>query len=169
MPAGRVQYSLATRRCKVQGGLLWYATGKTITMHSMYRVYWIGRPTSAIPLPRKSWALSRQRTTDRLDGSRMHRLVYERDGAAERRGEIRYCVSGTDERAVLTQGQRAIANLQNHSRVVRLDIPALPGCAVEPWLRAASMWEHNPDREEFQRAVTAYRRMMDAQADGTPE
>ena len=29
MPGGRVQYSLATRRCKVPGGVLGYATGTT--------------------------------------------------------------------------------------------------------------------------------------------
>ena len=78
-------------------------------------------------------------------------------------------VSGTDERAVLEQVQKALANLHSHSHVVRLDIPDLPGCAADPWLRVAGMWEHDPDWEEFQRAITAYRRMVDAQTDSTPE
>ena len=77
-------------------------------------------------------------------------------------------VSGTDEREVLEQVQKALANLQSHSRVVRLEIPGLPGCTADPWLRAAGMWENAPDWEEFQRAISAYRRLTDTQTDRTP-
>ena len=74
-------------------------------------------------------------------------------------------VSGTDEMEVLHQVRAAIAHLQHNSRIVRLNVPTPTDRETDPWLRAAGMWENDPDWEQFQQAIQVYRQKMDTQTD----
>jgi hypothetical protein len=54
-------------------------------------------------------------------------------------------------------------HLRTSSRIVRLDVPSLPGEEDDPWLRYAGMWTDDPDWDIFQAEVEAFRQTIDAQ------
>jgi predicted RNase H-like HicB family nuclease len=74
-------------------------------------------------------------------------------------------VSGTDEQEVLHQVQAAIAHLLNKSRLVRLTLPRPTDREADPWVRAAGMWANDPDWEQFQQAIHAYRQKIETSTD----
>ena len=71
--------------------------------------------------------------------------------------------TGRNEQDVLEQVQAAIANLRIRSRIVRVDVPPIPGDVKDdPWLRFAGMWKDDPDWDVFQAEVATFRREMDS-------
>ena len=74
--------------------------------------------------------------------------------------------TGHNEQEVLGQVQTAIADLRTKSRIVRIDVPAIPGDSDDdPWLRFAGAWQDDPDWDVFQAEVRAFRQEMDGDAD----
>ncbi|NCC35457.1 MAG: hypothetical protein EOM24_26105 [Chloroflexia bacterium] len=66
-------------------------------------------------------------------------------------------VSGATEAEAVEQLRVALADLQQHSHVIQVELP-IPDPAVEhPWLRFAGMWEHDLDWETFEAAVADLR------------
>jgi hypothetical protein len=74
-------------------------------------------------------------------------------------------VSGTDKQEVLHQVHAVLVHLLNKSRLVRLTIPTPTDWEVDPWVRAAGMWANDPDWEQFQQAIQAYRQKTDTSTD----
>ena len=70
--------------------------------------------------------------------------------------------TGHNEQDVLEQVQTAIADLRAKSRIVRIDVPAIPNERHDdPWLRFAGAWQDDPDWDVFQAEVSAFRQEMD--------
>lgn len=72
-------------------------------------------------------------------------------------------VHAEDEGEVLNLVSEAIADLQNHSRIVRIEVQQQQE-AADPWLRFAGMWADDPDWDLFQAEVAAFRQTIDKQA-----
>ena len=70
--------------------------------------------------------------------------------------------TGATEADAVEQLRIAIADLQQHSRVIQVDLPLPETGPAHPWLRFAGMWEHDPDWEAFEEAVASLRRNDDA-------
>jgi predicted RNase H-like HicB family nuclease len=66
-------------------------------------------------------------------------------------------VTGATEAEAVEQLRAALADLQQHSRVIQVELP-IPDTVAHPWLRFAGMWEHDPDWEAFEAAVADLRR-----------
>lgn len=71
-------------------------------------------------------------------------------------------VHAEDEGEVLNLVSEAIADLQNNSRIVRIEVQQ-PQEADDPWLRFAGMWADDPDWDLFQAEVAAFRQTIDKQ------
>jgi predicted RNase H-like HicB family nuclease len=67
-------------------------------------------------------------------------------------------VTGATEAEAVEQLRVALADLQQHSRVIQVELPLTDTAGGHPWLRFAGMWEHDPDWEAFEAAVTDLRR-----------
>lgn len=72
-------------------------------------------------------------------------------------------VTGIDEAEVLAQLRTILVQLQQNSRIVQIDVPTPKTDADNPWLRMAGIFADDPTWEEFQSAITAHRRSLDAQ------
>ena len=71
-------------------------------------------------------------------------------------------VHAEDEGEALNLVSEAIADLQNKSRIVRIEVQQ-PQEPDDPWLRFAGMWADDPDWERFQAEVAAFRHAIDEQ------
>lgn len=67
-------------------------------------------------------------------------------------------VSGATEAEAVEHLRAALSDVKQYSRVIQLDLPITATPLEHPWLRFAGMWEHDPDWEAFEAAVTALRR-----------
>jgi hypothetical protein len=67
-------------------------------------------------------------------------------------------VSGATEAEAVEQLRAALADLQQHSRVIQVELPITDSAAAHPWLRFAGMWEHDPDWAAFEAATADLRR-----------
>jgi hypothetical protein len=67
-------------------------------------------------------------------------------------------VNGVNEADVLDQLRTALIEVQQHSRVVHIDVPAPEAAAANPWLRSAGAFADDPTWEAFQAAIAANRR-----------
>lgn len=65
-------------------------------------------------------------------------------------------VTGATEAEAVEQLRVALVDLQQHSRVIQVELP-ITDTAAHPWLRFAGMWEHDPDWEAFEAAVADVR------------
>lgn len=72
-------------------------------------------------------------------------------------------VHADNEGEALSLVSEAIADLQHHSRIVRIEVQQ-PQESDEPWLRFAGMWADDPDWEIFQAEVKAFRQALDEQS-----
>lgn len=72
-------------------------------------------------------------------------------------------VHADNESEVLNLVSEAIADLQNHSRIVQIEVQQ-PQETDDPWLRFAGMWADDPDWDLFQAEVAAFRQTIDKQA-----
>jgi hypothetical protein len=70
-------------------------------------------------------------------------------------------VSGADDEEVLARVRVAIARVQANSRIVQVEAPPLTETPADPWLRYAGMWEDDPDWDEFQAEIQAFRNVID--------
>ena len=70
-------------------------------------------------------------------------------------------VSGTDDAEVLARVRAAIAHMHANSRLVQVEAPPLAEMSDDPWLRFAGMWEDDPDWDQFQFEVHAFRETID--------
>jgi hypothetical protein len=61
-------------------------------------------------------------------------------------------VTGATEAEAVEQLRAVLADLQQHSRVIQVELP-IPDTAAHPWLRFAGIWEHDPDWEAFEAAA----------------
>ena len=71
-------------------------------------------------------------------------------------------IHADDESKALSLVGEAIADLQNSSRIVRIEVQQ-PKATDDPWLRFAGMWADDPDWELFQAEVNAFRDAIDEQ------
>ncbi|MCG8350853.1 MAG: hypothetical protein MI924_24030 [Chloroflexales bacterium] len=67
-------------------------------------------------------------------------------------------VTGATEAEAVDQLRVALADLQQHSRVIQVKLPIPDTAATHPWLRFAGMWEHDQDWEAFEAAIADLRR-----------
>jgi len=70
-------------------------------------------------------------------------------------------VSGTDDAEVLARVRAAIAHMHANSRLIQVEAPPLDEMPVDPWLRFAGMWEDDPDWDQFQSEIQAFRETID--------
>lgn len=70
-------------------------------------------------------------------------------------------VSGTDDAEVLARVRTTIALMHANSRLVQVEAPPLASESDDPWLRFAGMWENDPDWDQFQSEVSAFRQAID--------
>jgi predicted RNase H-like HicB family nuclease len=61
-------------------------------------------------------------------------------------------VVGATEAEAVEQLRVALADLQQHSRVIQVELPIADTAAAHPWLRFAGIWEHDADWEAFEEA-----------------
>lgn len=66
-------------------------------------------------------------------------------------------VVGATEAEAVEQLRAALADLQQHSRVIQVELPIADTAAAHPWQRFAGMWEHDPDWDAFEAAVADQR------------
>lgn len=66
-------------------------------------------------------------------------------------------VTGVTEAEAVEQLRVALADLQQHSRVIQVELP-ITDAAAHPWLHFAGMWEHDSDWEAFEAVVADQRR-----------
>ena len=69
--------------------------------------------------------------------------------------------SGSTEEEALEQVKAAITTLRANSRIVHLNVPPLSEDS-DPWLQYAGLWADDPDWDDFQREVEAFRQAMDS-------
>ena len=72
-------------------------------------------------------------------------------------------IHADDESKALSLVSEAIAELQNKSRIVRIEVQQ-PQEPDDPWLRFAGMWANDPDWELFQAEVQAFRQAINEQS-----
>lgn len=65
--------------------------------------------------------------------------------------------TGASEAEAIAQLRVALAELQQHSRIIQVELPLPEGPAAHPWLRFAGIWTDDPDWPAFEQAVTAAR------------
>lgn len=65
--------------------------------------------------------------------------------------------TGSSEAEAIAQLRAALVELQQHSRVVQVDLPLPEGSTAHPWLRFAGMWADDPDWHAFEEAVAEAR------------
>ncbi|MCB0054936.1 MAG: hypothetical protein KDD77_00515 [Caldilineaceae bacterium] len=70
-------------------------------------------------------------------------------------------VSGDDEASTLAQLRTALIEVQQHSRVVQIDVPLPDATTSNPWLRLAGVFADDPSWEEFQAAIAIHRAQLD--------
>jgi Asp-tRNA(Asn)/Glu-tRNA(Gln) amidotransferase A subunit family amidase len=74
--------------------------------------------------------------------------------------------TGHNERDVLEQVQRAIAELCATSRIVSVDVPTLSRDeGDDPWIRFAGAWKDDPDWDMFQEEIKTFREEIDQNQD----
>ena len=71
--------------------------------------------------------------------------------------------NGVDEEDALVQLRAALAEVQRHSRVVRIDTPVPAETETNPWLRRAGIFADDPTWDQFQAEIAAQRQLLDAQ------
>jgi len=74
--------------------------------------------------------------------------------------------TGSTEAEAVAQLRAAIADLQQHSRVIQVELPLPAALPPHPWQRFAGMWTDDPDWSAFVEAVAEDRQEQNAQ--GTP-
>lgn len=72
--------------------------------------------------------------------------------------------TGESEAEAIAQLRAALAELQQHSHIVQVDLPLPEGSTAHPWLRFAGMWADDPDWHAFEEAVADARREAEEQA-----
>jgi predicted RNase H-like HicB family nuclease len=60
---------------------------------------------------------------------------------------------GATEAEAVSQLQSALQQLQQHSRVIEVDLPLPIPATAHPWQRFAGMWQADPDWNGFLRAL----------------
>ncbi|RRR76022.1 MAG: hypothetical protein EI684_03660 [Candidatus Viridilinea halotolerans] len=65
--------------------------------------------------------------------------------------------TGATEAEAVEQLRTVLAKLQQHSRVIHVELPLADTALGHPWLRFAGMWEQDPDWEAFEAAVAEAR------------
>jgi predicted RNase H-like HicB family nuclease len=78
-------------------------------------------------------------------------------------------VSGADEEEVLARVREAIAGIYANSRIVRVNVAEPDETTNDPWLRFAGMWADDPNWEQFQAHIEAFRRTIDEQTQSNSE
>ncbi len=74
--------------------------------------------------------------------------------------------SGSSEAEAIAALHAALADLQNRSHIVQVELPIPSGSLVDdPWMRAAGMWADDPSWEAFQQAIAEHRDAIDAEFD----
>jgi predicted RNase H-like HicB family nuclease len=66
-------------------------------------------------------------------------------------------VTGATEAEAVAQLRVALADVQQHSRVIEVDLPLAETATAHSWQRFAGIWEHDPDWEVFEAAVAEQR------------
>ena len=69
-------------------------------------------------------------------------------------------VTGASEAETIERIREALAKVQEQSRIVRVEVPDPED---DPWLRFAGMWKDDPDWEQFQANIKAFRESVDKQ------
>lgn len=71
-------------------------------------------------------------------------------------------VAADNEAEALALVRQAIADLQQNSHIVQIDVPS-PGTVSpnDPWQPFFGMWADDPDWEQFQAEVAAFRLQVD--------
>ena len=74
-------------------------------------------------------------------------------------------VTGTDEAETLDRMRTALLDVQSHSHIVAIDVPAGQArTPADPWLNFAGMWSNDPDWSQFLAEIADYRRLIDEQS-----
>jgi predicted RNase H-like HicB family nuclease len=68
-------------------------------------------------------------------------------------------VSGATEAEAVEQLRTALTELQQHSRMIQVELPIPDAAREHPWQRFAGMWEQDPDWDVFDAAVSNLRRV----------
>src|SRR5579859_5271146 len=66
-------------------------------------------------------------------------------------------VTGATEADAVEQLRAALVDVQQHRRVIQVELPILETAAAHPWLRFAGMWEDDSDWGAFAAAVAELR------------
>jgi predicted RNase H-like HicB family nuclease len=67
-------------------------------------------------------------------------------------------VSGATEAEAVEQLRTTLAEMQQHSRMIQVELPIPDAAGEHPWRRFAGMWEQDPDWDVFDAAVADLRR-----------
>lgn len=75
-------------------------------------------------------------------------------------------VAADNEAEALALVRQAIANLQQNSHIVQIDVPSPATVSItDPWQPFFGMWADDPDWEQFQAEVAAFRYQIDQSDD----
>jgi predicted RNase H-like HicB family nuclease len=66
-------------------------------------------------------------------------------------------VTGATAAEAVAQLRATLADLQQHSHIIQVDLPIPDSAVAHPWLRFVGVWEQDPDWEAFEAAVADLR------------